>query len=361
MTLIISPLCVFRRCPKRSRARAFYSHLVVPQKFVNGNIAPDATKQIVGAISGTTFTRPDVTSGFPAIRPALCVAGATNPQPQRFEPPPGGYPDSLSPTLKIGMFVPSTNTSMEAELWYILKRGALGDRALAGVGIHAAPVITPKPDYSTPEAVQVYNNAFAEGLQVTLKTLQLAEPEYLIMGMSFEAGSATFAGVDMLCAGVAKTCGMGLATWQWSIRGALETMFPLDARGGKPLRVGVLTPFNESGNRNACAFFGSDHFPMQDVARSYFFDCATTLDIAHVPDDAKRAGIRALVGNKEAPEVDVIIQGGTNCTLVHLAEEMERECGVPVLGVNAVLLWYALRENGINGTIDGVGRLFREH
>ena len=335
--------------------------MIIDKRFVNGNVAPDATKQIVGAISGTTFTRPDTTSGFPAISCALSVTGGATTA-HAYERPAGGYPDSLSPTLKIGMFLPSTNTSMEAELWHILKRGAAGgDAEVNGVGIHAANVLTPKPDYSTPKAVAAYNNAFAAGLQITLKTLRLAEPQYLIMGMSFEGGNAGIAGVDALCQGVAKTCGMGLATWQWAIKGALETMFPLAGRA-TPLRVGLLSPFNESGNANATAFFGSDHFPQQEVPRSFSFSCATTVDIAHVPDDVKRAGIRALVGGDKAnPLVDCVVQCGTNCTLVHLADELEQECGVPVLGVNAVLLWFALRENGINGKIDGVGRLFREH
>jgi maleate isomerase len=35
--------------------------------------------------------------------------------------------------------------------------------------------------------------------------------------------------------------------------------------------------------------------------------------------------------------------------------------GIPVLGINAVTFWCALRENGFTGPLEGGGRLLREH
>lgn len=34
---------------------------------------------------------------------------------------------------------------------------------------------------------------------------------------------------------------------------------------------------------------------------------------------------------------------------------------MPILGINAVTFWYALRENGFSGPLHGGGRLLREH
>ncbi len=33
---------------------------------------------------------------------------------------------------------------------------------------------------------------------------------------------------------------------------------------------------------------------------------------------------------------------------------------IPILGINAVTFWYALRENGFEGALVGAGRLLRE-
>ena len=52
---------------------------------------------------------------------------------------------------------------------------------------------------------------------------------------------------------------------------------------------------------------------------------------------------------------------GTNFSLNPIVEEMEAELGVPVIGINAALLWYALRECGVDARLEGCGRLLREH
>jgi len=33
---------------------------------------------------------------------------------------------------------------------------------------------------------------------------------------------------------------------------------------------------------------------------------------------------------------------------------------IPILGINTVLFWYTLRENGIDSVLQGAGRLLRE-
>jgi maleate isomerase len=43
-----------------------------------------------------------------------------------------------------------------------------------------------------------------------------------------------------------------------------------------------------------------------------------------------------------------------------VSEKLEPVVGIPILGVNAVTFWYALRENGFEGTLMGAGRLLRD-
>ena len=47
-------------------------------------------------------------------------------------------------------------------------------------------------------------------------------------------------------------------------------------------------------------------------------------------------------------------------SMMNVAEKLEPVIGIPILGINAVLFWYALREKGFNNALHGVGRLMRD-
>ena len=81
------------------------------------------------------------------------------------------------------------------------------------------------------------------------------------------------------------------------------------------------------------------------------------MEIAHEPF----ARTRALVREVDGDDVDLILQAGTNLYFVDLAAKLERELGKPVLAINALTFWHALRTNGIRDRIPGFGRLLDEH
>lgn len=61
------------------------------------------------------------------------------------------------------------------------------------------------------------------------------------------------------------------------------------------------------------------------------------------------------------PDVDTIVQVGTNLSMLRLADAADRELGKPVIAINAATFWYALRENGITDRMPGFGRLLAHH
>jgi len=63
----------------------------------------------------------------------------------------------------------------------------------------------------------------------------------------------------------------------------------------------------------------------------------------------------------DGPDVDAIIQVGTNLSMVRLAAEAEGWLGKPVIAINTATYWHALRANGINDRIEGFGRLLTDH
>ncbi len=117
-----------------------------------------------------------------------------------------------------------------------------------------------------------------------------------------------------------------------------------------------MTPFDKKGNESATQMFEELGY---EVVSSVVFSCSNALHIAHVPDWAKEKAILELLANGEN-ELDAIVQCGTNMSLIDVSEKLEPVVGIPILGINAVTFWYALRENGFEGALVGGGRLLRE-
>jgi maleate isomerase len=70
-----------------------------------------------------------------------------------------------------------------------------------------------------------------------------------------------------------------------------------------------------------------------------------------------RDAVRAVDG----PEIEAIVQVGTNLAMARLAGIAEFWLDKPVVAINTATYWWALRRNGIADQIDGFGALLAEH
>ena len=61
------------------------------------------------------------------------------------------------------------------------------------------------------------------------------------------------------------------------------------------------------------------------------------------------------------PDVDAIIQVGTNLAMARLAGIAELWLDKPVLAINTCIYWWSLRQNGIDDRIEGFGSLLLQH
>ena len=307
--------------------------------YLNGVVAPDRAVTVTGGLSGETFTLPDVNSGYPAAM----MIGKDGAVIEEF-PRGAGYPDVRSHRLKLGVLIPASNTTVESEMWDVL----LSNReALAGVGLHASPILTPSPRFGNAEELENYKQTFNANIVKTVETAMLAEPQYLILGFSMEHFYATVEENAAQPRLIEEKTGLGMATWAKAAPAALNRF------GAR--RIGLMCPFDPTGLANAIAFFGNLGF---DVVSAVGFGCASGIDVGHVPDSYKEKAIRErLLGHGG---IDAIVQCGTNMSSLALAERLEPEIGVPLIGINAATLWYALRENGITAPLTGGSRLLRE-
>jgi len=257
------------------------------------------------------------------------------------------YPDVRSFKRKFGLLIPATNTSMEHELWSILLKNQ-GPNGLKGVGLHTTNVLTSKPQLKTEEDLMEFKKQFLGGLRAAVDEALLAEPQYLIMGMSLEHIIGGIKEIRAQIVDIEAYSGLVWATWHDAIQAALNKY------GAK--KIGIMTPFEQKGNESATQMFEELGF---EVVSSVGFACANALHIAHIPDWAKEQAILELLASDEN-KLDAVVQCGTNMSLIDVSEKLEPVVGIPILGINAVTFWYALRENGFEGALVGAGRLLRE-
>jgi maleate isomerase len=303
---------------------------------------------ITGKLSGKSIRIPDLNAPpMPALAAPGVILNGRAAEGFGLLGSARGYPDARSSRRKFGLVVPATNTSTEHELWGIIFRNQ-ERQALNGVGIHTVGVITPRPVLESDSDLRAYKDQFLGGLKAAVDTALLAQPEYMILGMSLEH---ILSGIDAVRAPVASLesqSGLAWATWHDAVHAALGKY------GAR--RIGLLTPFDKNGNESAARMFQDLGY---DVVASVGFSCANAVDIAHIPDWAKERAILELLAT-DANRIDAVVQCGTNMSLVEVAERVEPLIGIPVLGINATTFWYALRENGFEAPLQHAGRLLRE-
>ena len=79
--------------------------------------------------------------------------------------------------------------------------------------------------------------------------------------------------------------------------------------------------------------------------------CPSPIQIAHTTEQQVIDALRALDGD----DVDALVQVGTNLAAVEICAEAERWLGKPVLAINAITYWDALRRSGIEDQVQGCG------
>lgn len=252
-----------------------------------------------------------------------------------------GYPDARSFRRKFGLVIPATNTTMEHELWSLVVR----NECLRGIGLQTVRVATPRPSF---EDLAEYRRQFLGGLRVAVDLALLARPHAMIMGMSLEHILGSLAEIRAPVRELAAYSGLPWAAWHDAAAAALGA---LGAR-----RIALLTPFDRAGNATATRMFEELGF---EVASSVGFACADARQVALVPDWAKEKAVLERLATP-ANGVDAVVQCGTNLGMLDIAERLEPVVGVPILGINAVTFWHALRQQGIHDPLLGAGRLLRE-
>ena len=180
----------------------------------------------------------------------------------------------------------------------------------------------------------------------TVDRVMTCEPDYLVMGMSSETFWDGLEGSKRLQERVEQRSGVKVCMGSDASQQALKLY------GAK--RLGVITPYMPVGDGQVRRFFEDCGF---EIVRLKGLKCASPVLIAHVSERELRDAIIEVNG----PDVDAIIQVGTNLAMARLAGIAEFWLDKPVLAINTCIYWWALRQNGIDDKVDGFGSLLIKH
>ena len=142
------------------------------------------------------------------------------------------------------------------------------------------------------------------------------EPDHLIMGMSSETFWDGLDGSERLRERVEASAGVGVTMGSDASRQALRQY-------GDIRRIGVVTPYMPVADVQVRRFFADCGF---EVVRLIGLKCASPVLIAHVSEQELRDAILEVDG----PDVEAVIQVGTNLAMARLAglaEILARQAG----------------------------------
>ncbi|GAA0398336.1 arylmalonate decarboxylase [Streptomyces luteireticuli] len=244
--------------------------------------------------------------------------------------------DSLGPRLKVGVVVPATNTSVQPEM-----------EALRPFGVtnHTGRMLT--ADHSLVEGIDTLVDSYRESTHKAIAGIVPCKPDCIVIGFSPEIywdGPESHAPV--------------LESMRAAAGGLPVTMSP-DAFNAalaryEASRIAVITPYLPVGDDSVSRFFTDSGY---EVVRVRGLGCSSPEKISHVSEAELRDAVKEIDG----PDVEAIVQVGTNVAMMRVAAAAEEWIGKPVVTNNTVLYWHALRQSGIADRLRGFGSLLAEH
>lgn len=252
---------------------------------------------------------------------------------------------------KFGVILPEANAAIEADFWRMAPRGITfhSGRVALGTGPAAWDPKDAAEGQKLAAAVRAQIHT-VDGQQVyadSVRSLLSLKPDRIIFPLSLVSMQNGVAGADAMLQNFEKwSGGVGVTLGAHAVRAAL------DAFGAK--RIGLLSPYGTDG---------------QDAVISYLVEAGYEVVRAHtlqhagadaILQSSNPEGLRPLIDDLDGPDIDVIFQSGANMTILGLVDQTEQRIGKPVLAMNALVLWAAMRASGFDDRLDGFGALWRE-
>ncbi|MBI3516360.1 MAG: aspartate/glutamate racemase family protein [Proteobacteria bacterium] len=230
---------------------------------------------------------------------------------------------------RIGLLVPSINTTMEPELWSIVPHG---------VSVHTARIAGGR--HGTPETLRGME---AEAKRA-LEPLAMTEPDVVVYACTSGSFFEGPAWNKKLCDELAAIADCPAVTTAGAMVAALQ-------HGGLKT-VDVVTPYVALTNERLKSFLGAHGI---GVVRLGTFDMLDMFDHAKIQPEEIYRKVKETV----SPDSDGVFVACTQLRAMEVLDMLERDLGKPVYSAVQASAWEAFRVLGIDPAITHLGSLFR--
>jgi maleate isomerase len=247
--------------------------------------------------------------------------------------------DVLGYRAVLGVIGPSTNTVVQPDMERMRP---------IGVTNHYRGIYVTDPEALTDADFLAGTTAISNAVADAVRAAATCKPDYLVMGMSAVTFYGGIAGGEAFKRNVREVSGgLDVSTGSEALVAALR------AYGGIK-RVSFVSPYFPVANAEVRRYLAESGF---ETMRDASLQCRCWTDIAKVTPER----LSQVLAELDGPDVDAIVQVGTNLSMLQLAADTERALGKPVIAINTATYWHALRAIGITDRISGLGRLFEEN
>jgi maleate cis-trans isomerase len=231
---------------------------------------------------------------------------------------------------RIGLLVPSINTTMEPEVWSIVPRG---------VSVHTARIAGGR--HGTPETLR--------GMEAEAKRaaepLSMVEPDVVIYSCTSGSFFEGPAWNQKICDELTAITKCPTITTAGAMVAALQ-------HGGLK-RVDVVTPYVELTNERLKAFLSAHGI---ETTRLGTFDMLDMFDHAKIEPEAIYRKVKETV----TPDADGVFVACTQLRAMEVLDMLERDLGKPVYSAVQASAWQAFQILGVDPQLTQHGSLFRD-
>jgi maleate isomerase len=240
--------------------------------------------------------------------------------------------DRLGYRLRVGIVVPSFNTTVQPELEALRP---------PGVTNHVARIDMPDGDLTSDRAQEAVLESLGPDMEASLRRVMGARPGIVIFGIAIPTFWNGLDGMTLMREHLQATTGVPVVLGSDAVLEALRA-FP------RARRIGVVTPYQPVANRRVQAFLEEAGY---DVVAVRSLTPQRSSLIAELGVEQFSAAIDSLA----AKGADVLVQVGTNLAIADLVDAQSLRVGLQILSINTALYWLALRRAGITDRVAGFG------
>ena len=231
---------------------------------------------------------------------------------------------------RIGLLVPSINTTMETEFWRI---------APPGVSVHSARIAGGR--HGTPEELRSMENAS----KAAARDVAMVEPDVVVYGCT---SGSFFEGPEWnrkICEQLTEITGAPTVTTAGAMAACLM------AGGHK--NVAVVTPYVELTNERLKDFLRAHGIKVTHLGT---FDMLDMFDHAKIqPEEIYRK-----VKEADSADTEALFVACTQLRAMEVLDMLERDLGKPVYSAIQATAWEAYAAMGVDPKISDCGSLLRK-